>query len=290
MSYDISFYKRKENPVSQDVITKYLVDHNVVKENPENSTYLYQNERTGVYFIVEESTMFNEETVEEMIQNLDEFEALNITLILNNLRPDFFGKETSLFVDDFVKTFDLYMYADDSDGLILKPKENEIYQRWSPMNKNYAFIPDLAKNLSFYPLEKSNKLWEFAFHADAMQQELGEGCYVPNIFYLKNRKTGEIVVACTWTEHIPTVIPEVDYVLLNQAEKGFFRTNYKRGFVKYDTLMTNFDSSFEEYKNGGKIIREDQASKIGNIFNTLPFDFSAEDFEGVELASITNYK
>ncbi len=290
MSYDISFYKRKEATLSKGEVFTYLEEKGLKKNGPESRSYLYENERTGVYFIMDDAAMLKEEDEAQILENIQEFDSLNLTLLLNNLRPDFFGKETSLFVDDFVKTFDLYIYPDDGDGLIFKPEVNEIYERWSKMNKNYASIPDISKELSFYPLEKSNKLWEYAFNAGVMQEELGEGCYVPNIFYLKNKKTGGVAVACTWTEHIPTVMPEVDYVLLNQAVKGFFSTSYKQGFVSYDTLMDNFGSYFKEHKNGTKIINEDQSAKIGNIFNTLPLDLSSEDFEGIGLESIKNYK
>jgi hypothetical protein len=289
MSYDLYFYKKQDNNVSKKEIFKYLEENNVKKEDPAHTNYVYENESTGVYFIIEDDVVGEDFNEKEEIKNFEGFESLNFALLLNNIRPDFFGKETSFFVDKLVKKFDLYTF-DFIDDLIFKPKEGEIYERWSEPNKQFSLKPDFADSLFFYPLERSNKIWKYSFCLKEMQDELGGNYYVPNVFYIKDKDTNKVITVTTWTDHIPTVIPEVDFIMLNQITKGFFKNTNKSVIVSYDTLMKQMGNYFEEYKNNCKIIRPENSSKCGNVFLVLPEEKQKESFEPIGLHSITNYR
>ena len=69
MSYDISFYKRKEATLSKGEVFTYLEEKGLKKNGPESRSYHYENERTGVYFIMDDAAMLKEEDEAQILEN-----------------------------------------------------------------------------------------------------------------------------------------------------------------------------------------------------------------------------
>ena len=55
-------------------------------------------------------------------------------------------------------------------------------------------------------------------------QSLQEDIFVPGIFVLKSKSDGNLYTACVWPQHIPIILPQVDYVIVLEKYKKRFQT------------------------------------------------------------------
>lgn len=101
-----------------------------------------------------------------------------------------------------------------------------------------------------------------------LQNEFGEGYFLPGIYYLLKKNSGIVETFCVWPEHIPTVLPKVDFVMIQKRFKKFFRTKEESGLISYSDLMTELGDHFEDLEHF-KIIHKKEASEISAAFNQL---------------------
>ena len=255
MSYDLNFYKDKNNNVTKIDLVKFLESKNI-KKAKDYDTFVYQNEKTGVYFIIEDSIdkEINKEINKE-IPNIQDFVDTELSLNLNFVRPDFFGRECFNIMDLFIKEFDLYVFDFETD-YIYKPSKDKLYLSWSLANKNVLSQKDISKNTMYYPLEISNQDWDYNYNINNSQNELGDQYYVPKIFYMNKKNDSKVFSFTTWTENIPTLIPKVDYLFIQKETKSFIFNKKIVGIVSYNNLIENLSDYFAEYKNMVKIVDE----------------------------------
>lgn len=74
-------------------------------------------------------------------------------------------------------------------------------------------------NFEYLPIEKSNYLWWFQTHREELQNNLTEDIFVPGFFVLKSKEDGKLYTACVWPQHIPIILPPVDYVIVQKEYK-----------------------------------------------------------------------
>lgn len=288
MSYDLNFYKRKTDSISKTDIRQYLNSlPNMTNES--GKQWFYQNEETGVYcsFVYYEFDE-NDDEIEE--ENFEEFEDTNFAFNINFIRPHFFGKECFPIVNKFVEELNLYILNPQGE---VEPKKYEIgtlEKEWSDSNLRFSKSNFEEFGLSYLELEKSNYSWKFCHNRNELQDSLGDNYFVPGIFYVKQRESGDVVTLSVWPEHIPFVLPKVDYVLVQKSIKKLFRTKKEDGLVKYEDLISELGQFFEEKENY-KIIHPENSVKISQIFNDLQLIGSFEEFgEGVTVDKIVNVK
>ncbi|MDF1676958.1 MAG: hypothetical protein P1U44_14685 [Vicingaceae bacterium] len=114
--------------------------------------------------------------------------------------------------------------------------------------------------------------------------------FVPGIFYFKEHKTGLISTLCVWPEHISSIIPEVDYFIIQKEIKKLFGKKESSGLVSYETIKNTF-SEFITNENGYELISPNNSLKIEKLFNGLEYYCDFKDFgEGMTVDKIVNYK
>ena len=242
MSFDLNFYKRKTDSLSKSDIEDYLNNlPNVINES--DTQWFYQNEDTGVYCSFEYYEI--DESDEELeIEYFEDLEDTNFAFNINFIRPQFFGRECFPIVDQFVKDLNLYIVNPQGDG---EPKVYEIGvlgKQWAESNFNFAKINFDEWGLNYLNLVKSDYSWEFSNKRKELQKELGEEYFVPRIFYIKLKNENEVKTLSVWPEHIPYVLPKVDFIVVQKIKKKLFGKKKEEGIIKYSDIISRLGQYF----------------------------------------------
>ena len=288
MSYDLNFYKRKTDSISKTDIEQYLNSlPNVTNEN--GTQWFYQNEETGVYCSFEYYEFEdNDDEVEE--EYFEEFEDTNFAFNINFIRPQFFGKECFPIVEEFVDKLNLYILNPQDEAEPTKFEKGVLEKEWAESNIRFSKSNFDEFGLSYLEQEKSNYSWEFCFRRNQLQSLLGDEYFVPGIFYVKKKNSDEVFTLSVWPEHIPSVLPKVDYILIQKKIKKFFKTKKEDGLIKYNDLISRLGQFFED-KETYKIMQPENSIKASKIFNDLTLIGSFEDFgEGLTVDKFVNVK
>jgi len=273
MSFDLSFYKKKGSVLPEQDIRNYL-SNKAYDKNPGANEWVMENEDTRVYF------SFDYFHINDTDQEPENFISTGFNFNLNFVRPDFFGLEAFIFVEELIHTFDLYVLDPQSSGEIEKPVKGQLFQSWYNSNENTSKQFYKEYNLKYLPKEKSDKAWRYNFIKSEHQKKLGEDNYfVPKILFFENKLNGEIETISVWPYNAPYVFPMVDYFLLDREVKKLFKTVNELGLVKYGRIMSEFKDYVEPYElEDTFIIHPGNSAKIVNRFNSIKFDYKQEDY------------
>ncbi|MBS1660567.1 MAG: hypothetical protein JST68_05905 [Bacteroidetes bacterium] len=276
MSYDLYFFKKKNTPLTSPKISEYLTNH--LGEPNVEAQWFFQNEATGVYFIIERG---------EPEESHAGFENTGLVFFLNFIRPSFFGLEAFRFIQKFITDLDLYVLNPQSDKEEpYKPNWEELFEQWDRINLD-ASAEYFGKENVFVPREVSNSIWEYNYSIEGLQKRLGDEYYVPRIYFLTKRKKKTPFTLTVWSEHIPLVVPDAEYFLLVHKEGEMM----ERTLISRETLFREFGSLFEDFDlyKGCKIIHPDNAEKAGKKFYSVKADEDFEQFaENVGMENVLN--
>ena len=195
MSYDLYFYRKKENPISKEKIQAEFKEIIPIDISEVDSQINYENERTGVYFLIDINKPNTEEEEEdiELFENFDGFENTNISASINFLRPDYFGREIFPIIGRICEKLDLYIFNpqefDETRERPLKWTSTELIEHWTDHNAQVSKQQFEELKLKYYPKEKSDKIWEYTSMIDTLENAMDEDIYIPNLFMIMNQKT-----------------------------------------------------------------------------------------------------
>lgn len=187
-----------------------------------STVYSYENRSTGVQcsFWLSGSAESGQET------RAREFRGLQLTPLgftLDYIRPSFFAAEAMPVVVQVAEELGLLIYdgqRQDSKGR--KPRRYsavELRQSWEQSNAPAARgVRDHTRGyVSYCPRERLDYYWQYMAHRQALEHLYAEReVAVPDIVLLRPTKAGSAILVCTWSNAMPTVLPEVDYVLLQR--------------------------------------------------------------------------
>lgn len=279
MSYDLYFYKKKGTALSEEQIANYLTD-NLVPVNESGNQWFYENKDTEVYYSFDRNKPENDPESIELYESFTDFDNTHFSFNLNFMRPVFFGLEAFQFIEIFISDLNLYILNPQSSfDNPQKESKKELFENWNTINLRSSadYFEELQS--AYFPVEKSNKVWEYNFNRTRLQQEIGEQYFVPRIFFFKTKKSNEVITIASWTEHIPNVIPPADYFLLTRRYKKLFKTIKDNILVSRETLFKNFGDYFDNFEfKDCKIIHPANADKVKMKFNSLKPDNILTDF------------
>lgn len=289
MSYDLYFYKHKNNSLTIEEIGEYL-SNNLTPVNEHGNQWFFENEDTEVYYSFETNENNEEDETEELPDSFNDFEYTSISFNLNFIRPSFFAKEAFSFVDSFISDLDLFIVnpqgEDDSPG---KPSKEYLFENWSKTNLWASKEHSSDKSL-YYPSDKSNEVWQYNYMRQMIQTEIGENYFVSKSFFFKELQSNKVVTLSMWTEHIPNILPITDYYLLGRQYKKLFKTVKDMILLTKDEFNSFFGKYFEPYSVSNTIIiHPDIAESIEKVFNNVKsnLDFN-KHLERVAADSIIN--
>lgn len=276
MSYDLYLYKKKGNKLTNSDVKiefKKMIPKNISEID---SQINYENERTGVYFLMD----FNEPNTEQedldVFDSFNDFENTNISISINFLRPDYFGKEIFPLICKCVEKLDLYILnAQEFDDLRHRPlkwTKEELIKHWTLHNKKVSKQNFIELQLKFLNKDKSDYLWDYTSKIVSLENMIKEDIYIPNAFVIQNQDSNELFTYIVWAESIPLILPKVDFVILVKKHKKLFKTVEEIGIVKYQSILDKFESDFEvfDYNDGFLILNQKNADRIKKDFNAFP--------------------
>ena len=176
--------------------------HYAVQDNA-----VYQNGDTGVYFV------FDFEP--------DESQLRRIAFNLNYFRPHVFGLEAEPEVRAFVERFHPQIEDPQTGGMGIGPYSSEgFFKGWNRGNAfGYESILPQQKSQSAFvslPEAKFEAIWRWNHALPDVQSDLGESVFVPRVVMFK--VDGALRSVAVWSDGIPTLLPEVDAVLVYRNE------------------------------------------------------------------------
>ena len=298
MSYDLYFYKKEDNPFSKEEILSEFKKM-IPKDISEVDTQIhYENERTGVYFLIDINEPNSEKEDIELFDQFDGFENTNLSASINFLRPDYFGQEIFPILGSICEKLELHIFNpqefDESRERPLKWTSTELVQHWTDHNMQVTKQQFKELELKYYPKDKSDKIWEYTSKIEALDKEIEEDVYIPNVFMIMDESTKELFSYVVWSEAIPLILPKVDFVILVKNYKRFFKTIEEIGIVKHEDIISKFSVEFSKFDKSGiesLILKQKNADRIKKEFNSFPIWKSHKEFgPQVGLDSFVNHK
>jgi hypothetical protein len=217
MSYDLNF--SFPTPVARRDVEAWFRK----RRNYEvHDSAVYQNGDTGVYFVF---NFENDASQPDVLQRI----AFN----LNYFRPHVFGLEAEPEVRAFIERFEPQMDDPQSNGMGAGPYSTEGFLAgWNHGNAfGYQSILPQQKSqdgLVALPEAKFEAIWRWNHALPDVQSEFGESVFVPRIMMFK--VDGALRSVAVWGDGIPTLLPDVDAVLVYRDElapKPLFRQKVK---------------------------------------------------------------
>jgi hypothetical protein len=289
MSYDLFFYKHKNNNLTVDQIGEYL-SNNLTPVNENGNQWFFENEDTEVYYSFETNDPDEEEDTEDLPDTFKDFENTGIAFNLNFMRPSFFGQEAFIFVEAFINELDLFVVnPQGDDDSPTKPTKEFLFDNWNKTNI-WASKEHFDKESLYYPTDKSNKVWEYNYKRSQIQDKIGESYFVSKNFFFKEIQTNKVVTLSMWTEHIPNIFPIADYYLLGRKYKKLFKTVEDMVLLAREEFNSTFSNYFEPYTFSDTIIiHPDKAASIEKVFNSVKSNLNfKKHLERIAADSIIN--
>jgi hypothetical protein len=297
MSFDLYFYKRKDNQLTEENVAEYLSKYIPFNNSENPKQWDYENPETGVYFLIDWNEVEDDPEYIKEFDNFTEYKYLNFSSSINFFRPRFFGLEIFPIIEKLMNELDLFVLNPQDELDPDNPKKfprGYLQDQW--IRRNDVITLDQFKefNFEYMPLEKSNYLWWFQFHREDLQNSLTEDIFVPGFFVLKSKQDGELYTACIWPMHIPIILPPVDYLIVQKEYKKLFKKIEESGLVAYNTILNQFGSYFEDFEYevpNLKVLRQTNADKLKRKFNDIQLGYNVIDFgEGVNKDDFVNVR
>jgi hypothetical protein len=297
MSFDLYFYKQKDSQQTEEQLAEYLttnIPHNV-SDHPRQ--WNYENPATGVYFLIDWNEPEDEPERIEIFDSFQNFKYLNFSFSINFFRPRFFGLEIFPLIEKFVSDLDLYVLDAQDENDADNPRkfpQGYFQEQWIRHNDAVILDQFTQFNFEYLHVDKSNYLWWYQMHREALENTLTEDIFVPGYFVLKNKEDGQLYTACVWPQHIPIILPPVDYLIIQKKYKKLFKNFEESGLVSYDSIINQFSGQFEEFEfevPSLKIINQANSDKIAKAFNSLRLGKTVNEFgNGVAFDGFVNVR
>jgi hypothetical protein len=287
MSYDLYFYKKKGNSLTEQTVSDYLNKTIQFNDSDYARQWSYENPETGVYFMIDWNEPNTDKEDIEIWDEFEEFENLNFSVTINFWRPRYFGLEIFPIIEKIIKELDLHVLnPQEGDEIEIPKKFNNDYLQNQWIANNDKLSADYFNEMNFkymHPL-KSDAMWWFQLHRKEIEDSLTEDIFVPNFFILNSKEDDQLYTACVWPNHIPIVLPKVDYLIIKKEYKRLFKHVVEDGLVSYETVIQELGDYFEDFGYNSipelKVLRQDNANKMKNKFNNLRIYKSVNEFGG----------
>ena len=204
MSYDLFF----TSPViSREQFSQYFSSRNHYTLIDDQA--VYHNQTTGVHFLF---ALNDEQSADDDIIHAASFN-------MNYFRPHYFALEAEPEIHSFIQHFNFEIYDYQTGGMASGPYSREGFLAgWNYGNQlgyssviNHQTLADQIKTRSGKLLEQE---WHWNYQREKRQKEIGETVFIPAIMY--GLFDSEIKSCCVWPDGIPSIIPDVDLVIVHR--------------------------------------------------------------------------
>jgi hypothetical protein len=225
MSYDLMFMAGAGKTLDKKTFAAYF--RNRRNYEVAKGQAIYQNEDTGVYFILDEPD--------------DGVVAFN----LNYFRPHVFGLEAASELEEFAGAFAAVVGDPQGEIADQGPFSSEGFLRgWNAGNQfaYRAMLKEQTDPVRTWPSQRIREVWEWNYLRATEQERVGESMFVPAIFVLESG--GEILSVAIWPPGCAILLPAVDAVLVPCAQEG--KQSEELALVRWDEVLPVVQSYQEE--------------------------------------------
>ena len=237
----------------------------------------YANELTGVYFALDHEAKNEEPLVPT------EYEDIRLTFNMNYNRPSFFGYEAMPIVENLALHFSLLI----SDNYAPPRHMNagELIESWCAENQSAIRVMTEHCGVS-NPLhmsqQQSLQWWRYMHKQGDLQQELGDGVFVPRLCLARLKNCLEVNTFFTLTLGIAMIFPESNWVAIVRERKSFMReAKQEVGFVSSDTLEELIGRYLQTYAANLRILPTKNVEDVSRALMNVDLRFKKHDFEVV---------
>jgi hypothetical protein len=210
---------------------------------------------------------------------------------LNYNRPSYFGFEAMPFVEQVAARFGLTVLDPQAGGdgleLITDANSKTLVQSW--LNHNQRATLALIQDSDFSnPLRMSAAaslyLWRYKKAKENLEEKCGEEVFVPDLVPVRRKGDSRVGRAFTYTQGLPMIVPESEWVFIVGAKKGFFRAKEKQEVAVisaeiFRELPPGYIQPFQWPDPSVRIIGPGSAEGVGKIIFSIDRTMSRSEFD-----------
>ncbi|MGH6860806.1 MAG: hypothetical protein ACRECY_11145, partial [Phyllobacterium sp.] len=261
MSYDL--FLNFDPPVKLvDFRNFFLARQNY---NLSESEIHYQNEKTGVYFIIH---------MERRKHFLSGGRVSQAHFVINYFRPSFFGVEAEGEITALANAFCNHIDDPQLNGMGKGPYTPEGFLGGWNAGNAFTIGAILSKQEDLQPpclpSAQLHESWDWNRTQPSRQARAGDNQFVPRILYITIG--GRAHTAIAWSEGMPAILPKVDFVLVGrQAAEANGNSSYAFGRATWQEvtdLLTEAGCSRDA--EGFDVNYAEVPAKIASFLATIP--------------------
>jgi hypothetical protein len=157
---------------------------------------------------------------------------------------------------------------DGPDESVVAANSEALTQSWVHHNQRAILVmieqPKFSRPLTMPPPD-SLYLWRYGKAKEDLERTCGEGVFVPSLVPVQRKGDARVGRATVYTEGLPTIIPECEWVFIVRRRKAFFRSKKDVAAISAQTfreMLTGHIQSFHWKDPNVQIIDAESAGKL----------------------------
>lgn len=259
----------------------------------------YSNPKTGVYFAFDFEPQAPA-APEDGPDIPDGYFDSGLSFNLNYNRPSYFALEAMPVVVEFASKFGLGVVNPQGDSdkpeSVFAADTETLTQSWLRNNQQAILTmieqPNSSRPLSM-PAAAALYLWRYALIKQDLERACGEEVFVPSLVPVRRKGDTRATLAAVYTEGLPTIIPECEWVFIVRRKKTFFRSNEKHevASISFKTFSEILLSCLAPYPGQDlkiQIISQEVAEKAGKRIHAIGVTIPRSEFEVIGMDSFVD--
>lgn len=291
MSFDLFFCWPKNQRIDFDDVKVWAQRIECFTLN--DAQLWYSNPQTGVYFSFDFAAEIAESADDAPLMPKGYFDS-GLSFNLNYNRPRYFAFEAMPIVAQLASRFDLSFVdpqaTNDEPELMRVADSEALVRSWLNHNERATLTliqdPDFSRPLQI-TVADSVYLWRYGKAKEDLERACGEEIFVPRLVPVRRQESTHVGTAFTYTQGIPMIVPDSEWVILIRKKKGF--SFKKRGqevevisaqtFVE---LLADYVKPYEWPDLRVRIIGPESAQQAGKIASNIDHTLLRSEFDFVE--------
>ena len=288
MSFDLYFCWRKSNRINFEEVKAWSKGIDCFKRN--DAQLWYSNPKTGVYFSFDFEAKAPE-SPEDGPDIPDGYFDSGLSFNLNYNRPSYFALEAMPIVEKLASDFGLGAAnpqgnLDGHESSVVADSEM-LVQSWTNSNRRAILLmmeqPKASRPLSM-PAAASLYLWRYGTAKADLERTCGEAVFVPSLVPVQRKGETKAGRATVYTEGLPTIVPESEWVFIVRRKKGFFQLKREPevAAIRLENFRETLAGCIKPFHWKGpevQIISVESAEKAGKIVRGIDRTLPGSEFE-----------
>lgn len=288
MSFDLYFCWRKNDRINFEEVKAWTEGNDCFKLN--DAQLWYSNPKTGVYFSFDFEAKAPE-SPEDGPDIPDGYFNSGLSFNLNYNRPSYFALEAMPIVEKLASDFGLGVAnpqgnLDGHESATMADSEMLI-QSWTNSNRQAILLmmeqPKASRPLSM-PSAASFYLWRYGTAKADLERSCGKDVFVPSLVPVQRKGESKAARATVYTEGLPTIVPECEWIFIVRRRKGLFRLKGKHDVstISSETFREMLGSHLKPFHWPDplvQIIGPESAEKSGKIVHAIDRALPRSEFE-----------